>query len=505
MLTSSGDEPAPTGGGRAAGTRPLPAELALGPYGQVGSLVLATARALGAEDRDRPPGGSVLRRIAAGLAAPREERAALRPDQAGLVDADAIAEFTTGQYPPRRYPAVVIGSPHGAAAHLAVALRVPWLPAAFDVSVRSDGPAPSGTGARADNPPGSDGTVGSDGTTGSDGGRGSYGERGSDSTWRFGGAGAGGAGAGGAGAGGAADGGVPALLAVGVAAAEALLASNPQLSVRQVHDPAISTPGAITLFLRWRALPAAYQQFMADQLVPGAPILLVRDTSTAPALVGPGRFGFQYGGPDDDLPSLPGTWVHGETAYGVNGGFAESLRAFAADRDHPLHRIMFGRPEALSAAVADVYRRWLRSAGKTGNRLVIECGRLLDPAQVIRAGLVPFWLPAPLHHAVSETAWWLAGSEPFSQIEVLIEPPGTSAPSLASLAQFEAVARFATRQGRVDVATARAYPYGTVSARHASRVLKTHPYDLPAPPELPTSTAVSWLSDSAETADLMIC
>ncbi|GAA5183268.1 hypothetical protein GCM10023322_22150 [Rugosimonospora acidiphila] len=441
MVTFSGDEPVPAGA-RAARTRPLPAEQALGPYGQVGSLVLATARGLGAEDRGQPPGGSVLRRIAAGLAAPVAERAALHPTETGLIDADAIAEFATGQYPRQQFPAVVIGSPHGAAAHLAVALRVPWLPAAFDVTVQAAEPA---------------------------------------------------------------EGGVPALLSGGSLVAEAVLSSNPELSVRQVHDPATATPGTITLFLRWRALPAAYEEFLTEQLASGASILLVRDTSTAPALVGPGRFGFQYGGPDDDLPSLPGTWVHGETAYGVNGAFAEALRVFATGHGHPLRRIMFGRPEALSAAVADVYRRWLRSAGKTGNRLVIECGRLIDPAQVVRAGLVPFWLPAPRRHTVAETAWWLAGSEPFTQIEVLIEPPGTSAPTLASLAQFEAVARFATRQGRVDTATARAYPYGTISARHASRVLKAHPYDLPVPPELPTGTAVRWLADSAETDDLMIC
>jgi len=451
VLTSPGEDPAPSGT-RDSGARPLPAEQALGPYGQVGSLVLATAQALGGGQERLPSVGgvSMLRRLAGGRAAPREERTTLRPAQTGLIDADAIARFTTSQYPQERFPAVVVGSPHGAAAHLAVALRVPWLPAAFDVTVQS--------------PESTDG-----------------------------------------GSAGSASEAISELLASGARVAEAVLARNPELSVRQVHDPTTAVPGALTLFLRWRRMPAAYHEFLVQRLAPGGPVLLVRDTSTAPALVGPDRFGFQYGGPEDDLPSLPGTWVHGETAYGVTGGFAETLRVWAEERCHPLRRIMFGRPEALSAAVADVYRRWLRSAGKTGNRLVVECGRLLDPGQVVRAGLVPFWLPTPRHHTVAETAWWLAGSEPFSQIEVIIEPPGTSTPNLASLAQFEAVARFATRQGRVDTAAARAYPYGSVSARHATRVLRAHPYDLPAPPELPTSTAVRWLIDSQETNDLMIC
>ncbi len=114
MLTSSGEDP-PTAT-RDAGTRPLPAEQAIGPYGQVGSLVLATARALGGHERDPAVGGgSMLRRLTNGLAAPREERTTLRPAQAGLIDANAIARFTTAQYPHERFPAVVVGSPHGAA------------------------------------------------------------------------------------------------------------------------------------------------------------------------------------------------------------------------------------------------------------------------------------------------------------------------------------------------------------------------------------------------------
>src|SRR5262249_5615060 len=156
-----------------------------------------------------------------------------------------------------------VGSPHGAAAHLAVALRVPWLPAAFDVTVQAPEPPADGSGPAGEA--------------------------------------------------------IPGLLASGARVAEAVLARNHELSVRQVHDPTPAVPGILTLFLRWRRMPAAYHEFLVQRLAPGAPVLLVRDTSTAPALVGPDRFGFQYGGPEDDLPSLPGTWVHGETAYGVAG------------------------------------------------------------------------------------------------------------------------------------------------------------------------------------------
>ena len=46
-----------------------------------------------------------------------------------------MARWFVDQYPRRALPGVVLGSPHGAAAHLAVALGVPWLPAGFEMTV----------------------------------------------------------------------------------------------------------------------------------------------------------------------------------------------------------------------------------------------------------------------------------------------------------------------------------------------------------------------------------
>lgn len=44
------------------------------------------------------------------------------------VNTAAIAEWLTGLYPARRYPAVMIGSSNGALMHIGAALGVPWLP-----------------------------------------------------------------------------------------------------------------------------------------------------------------------------------------------------------------------------------------------------------------------------------------------------------------------------------------------------------------------------------------
>ena len=70
----------------------------------------------------------------------------------------------------------------------------------------------------------------------------------------------------------------------------------------------------------------------------------------------------------------------------------------------------------------------LQSAGKTGNRAVVECGRLLDPYHVLRAGMVPYWCESATIASVDAAERWLVGSRPFSVVEVLPEqPPDTMA------------------------------------------------------------------------------
>jgi hypothetical protein len=52
-----------------------------------------------------------------------EARAAAVPDSAiDQIDAEAVAGWLSGRYPEPVYPAVVLGSPHGSAVHLAAAL-----------------------------------------------------------------------------------------------------------------------------------------------------------------------------------------------------------------------------------------------------------------------------------------------------------------------------------------------------------------------------------------------
>ncbi|WBB82315.1 hypothetical protein O7606_07280 [Micromonospora sp. WMMD882] len=441
-------------------------------------LVAATARALrGADCADlshpstagRFPGApEPVRRAAVVRAA---GRVALSVDQAAAVDAERVAGWLVDQYPAAgRFPGAVLGSAHGSAAHLAVALGVPWLPAGFEVTAHwNDGAV--------DRP-----------------------DRARDH---------------------------------GAALAGRLLRGNDDVHVRQVHCPA--TRGAlagatVSLAVRWRRVPAAYARFLADRLDPGAPVLLLRDARTWPVGDAGGGHSFQVGCPASGLdpvdfhPDAPalrqvlrcaggdsGRWDPPQVSVprapaenGVESGFEVSLRDWAVRRGHPVRRVLVPRPEVLSAATADLYRGWLRAAGKTGDRLVVECGRLLDPWQVVRAGLVPYWCENATRRSVSAAEWWLAGSEPFSSVDVLPEPPGVPSPAWAGLPQWLAVAAFGRRRRALDRVAARGYPVTSVPTRRATEVLRGQAYDLPAPPPLPVDVALAALRASGTGQGLLV-
>lgn len=441
-------------------------------------LLAATARALRGADcadlRYQPllarlrAAPKPLRRLAVARAA---ARTALATGAAGTVDAERVARWIVAHYRPRWYAGVVLGSPHGAGAHLATALGVPWLPSGFETMVHW----PQGC---VDDP--------------------------------------------------------AAALAHGRAPVAALLAANPGVRVRQVHDPVtrgVLAGSTISLTVRWSHLPEAYRRFLRTRLVPGAPILLLADGRTWPAVeVGDGHT-FQVSGPasglapEDFRPGSralrqllrsvgadPARWNRPDAGaeeqiaeHGVDPGFEAALRSWATRAGSTLHRVSYARPDALSAATADVYRRWLRGAGKSGDRCVVECGRLLDPWQVVRAGLVPYWCENANRDSVTGAEWWLAGSDPFTSVDVLPEPPGMQSPVVAGLRQWLAVASFGRLRRCVDRVAARAYPIGPVPTRHATQVLRNQPYDLPSPPPLQLPDVLSTLRDSGMPAGLAIC
>lgn len=397
-------------------------------------------------------------------------RTALSGEQVAGLDAERVARWMVEHYPPRDYPGVVLGSPHGAAVHLAAAMKVPWLPAGFDVAVHWPGGA-------VDSPAGA--------------------------------------------------------LAFGARVAGAVIRANPGVRVRQVHDPAgrgVLAGSMLSLVLRWHRLPRAYREFLGTRLAPGAPVLLLREVRPWPVLEAGGGHSFQLGTPASGLEpgdfrpdsallgqllrgaggdgaswDAPDSGRPGYAEHGVETGFETSLLDWARAAGNPVHRVLFPEPELLSAAAADVYRGWLRGAGKSGDRCVVECGRLLDPWQVIRAGLVPYWCENATRRSVTGAEWWLAGSRPFSSLDVLPEPPGIRSPAFAGLPQWLAVASFGRRRRALDRVAARGYPVASVATRHATEVLRNQPYDLPVPTPLRAEEVLAGLRDSGAPEGLRVC
>ncbi len=408
----------------------------------------------------RPPGGGGL----------------LEPDCAAQIDADAVAAWVVSHFedmPADRYAGAVIGSPHASAVHLALTLGVPWLPATFDVAVRAAVSA-------ADEP--------------------------------------------------------EEMIEQGRRVATAVAAANPNVTVRQIHDPVHHRGDAdpsVLLRVGWLRLPRAYRDFLTRRLDADAPVIAVRDVGRWLVVHSGDRCSFQLGSRGGGLDALDyyqggdrlsmalratghrmervldlvnglHGYEDGEGEYAMEPAFVDDLRWSTKADGRRLRQLLYRRPEVLSGAVADLYRRWLRSAGRTGNRLVVECGHLFEPWQVLRAGLVPYWCEHPLVEDVAALEWWLAGSGTFNSIDVLAEPPGMSLPDTAYLAQWASAAAFASRRGVVDPRCARSYPLGGLPAGHANSVLAQHPYDLPYLPTLAPDATLDEMASVGETSGLLV-
>jgi hypothetical protein len=382
------------------------------------------------------------------------------------IDADAVAAWIVEHYPAATYPAIVLGSPHGSAVHLAAACGAAWLPTTFPVTA----PWPGG----------------------------------SVVDW-------------------------PAAKAWGTALAERILARNPGITIRQVHDPVLrgSLCGAtVSMQIRWRTLPPAYREFLRSRLPAGGASLLVRDLRDWPVSAGPPGYSFQVGTPTSGWTSenyrpdsvalmkllrnlgaegLPVRFTGTSRQYAEISGepaIEPELRQIAAETGSAGHRVLFRDPHMFSGAVADLYRAWLRPAA--GRRAVVGSGRMTDPWRAVYEEMVPYWCESSSRPATDAAELWLAGSEPFEAIDVLPDPPGTLHDATTTLAHWRAVAAFAQREGAVDALLAGRYPVLPTAAGRATRRLRT----AGAPPRraelLPMHEAVRWLTVNGPALGLLV-
>ncbi len=378
---------------------------------------------------------------------------ALPYEAAGAIDAEAVADWIVGHYPEPSRPAVVLGSAHGAAVHLAAALGAAWLPSGFRVTFdRPDGDA----------------------------------------------------------------GDPAAAMAWGQRLAERIVQRNPEVTVRQVHDPLQRGPLAaatVTLHLRWRALPRAYRELLRDRIPLGGAALLFRDLRTWPVVIRSRHFGFQVGSPAGgwsaaDYARLPGARLPNEQRrYAEIAGepaFGADLTRFAAGIGLPVHRALYDTPATLSVCVADLFRHWLRAAGAGGDESVVASGRLVDPWRALAAGLVPYWCETAARSDVEAAEWWLAGSEPFDGVTVLPDAPGLVSGPAATLAHWRSLTLFGRRRREIDRQLAARYPALPLAASHATRVLAAAAREPGTPPPLTMLRALRGLRRSEAGSGMLV-
>jgi hypothetical protein len=328
------------------------------------------------------------------------------PEVLGDVDMERIAASFADAYPGDRYPALFIGSSNGALTHLAAAMQAPWLPGTVLVPVAR-----------------------------------------------------------------VADAGRPDLaLEFGRSVAPRLLDANPDIVLHQMHDDAqdeIMVARMTYLRPKWTRLPAAYREFIARRLAPGAPVFVVDDASTWPVVRVSERHVFQTGGrggltPEEYLerphaPTPDGTSPEAE--WGADPGFTASALEWAESAGHPVIRLRYDGPQEAADPVARTMRTWTRERGGAGDRLLVPSFVLGDPWRTIELGDVPFWTFFPVQPALDALRTHLATVEPYAAVDILLFEHGADSPGVARPEEWAQVVQEAGTEPRLLALRPDAFPH----------------------------------------------
>jgi hypothetical protein len=306
----------------------------------------------------------------------------------GDVDMAAVAAWLAGTYPRRRYPAALIGSSNGALTHLAAAMQAPWLPGTVLVPVSRTGDP----------------------------------QRPADA------------------------------LRFGQQVARELLDRNRDIVLHHMHDQVQDElmVARMTYFrLKWRALPTAYAQFLADSLIPGAPVVLIEDRSTWPVRRIADRHLFQSGAqgglmPDDylKLPHTPQADDEAaEAEWGADPQFTAAVADWCSAHGHPMVRVTFRGPQAPAHAVATTVRSWYAARDEPADRLLVPSFVLGDPWRTINTATVPFWTFFSVQAALRAFESHLENTAGYRIVDILQFQHGVRSAGIATPEEWAAVAR----------------------------------------------------------------
>jgi hypothetical protein len=320
---------------------------------------------------------------------------AVPPEDLADVDLEAVAGFVAGQYPRRRYPAVLVGAANGGLTHAAAACQVPFLPATVLVPVRW-----------ADNRP----------------------DR-PDRALRW-----------------------------GSRAAGALLDANPGVELHHMHDgnqDALMVSQMAYFRCKWATLPASYRTFLDGGLQPGGTVVLVRGRTRWPVTRVGDRHVFQngaYGGLEPgDYARAPHAPVPDETApeaeWGTGPAFEQAVRDWALATGHPVVELGADDPQDLGLRVATMLLARRREAGVERPRLLVDQFISSQPWHALRTGAVPLWTVFPVRRCLEAAERWVATNGPFARVDVALFNHGARSRGLAPVTRWQGLATAGDRPG----------------------------------------------------------
>jgi len=251
------------------------------------------------------------------------------------LDPGSLPRWCITQYPQRRYPAILVGAPNGAVAHLAALLQAPFLTSSFLLAFRH--------------------RIDPDDI-------GSY--------HRF-----------------------------GEEVAERLLEDGDFEAINHydpLHDRSL-IKYADLLRLRLIRLPQAYRDFIASYLAPNGKLILINCSYPWSQYRLGERSFFQVGGlggvePGEFLKrwslDLP-LEERPESEWGCPEGLAEEVRHIARERGIELLELKLDHPERYSLLA---YRAYL-AAGAREEELMLDCFTYISPHTNVTTGVPALWLP----------------------------------------------------------------------------------------------------------------
>lgn len=348
---------------------------------------------------------------------------AVPPESLSALRMDELCAWLAGHY--QRHapvPAVLVGSAGGAIVHLAAAIGAPWLPQTVLIPVRQPARDPDDA---------------------------------------------------------------EAALEDARPAAEALLSANPDVVLHHMHDPVqdrLMLRGMMYFRVKQRRIGPAYETFLRDVLPPGGLLVTVECEHDWPTTrVGP-RHLFQFGGSGglepDELFAGSGRiaaylehqgaavrrWTppppdghRPEAEWGFAPEMLEDARAVARRHGWRLWRLRYRGVMGLSAAVADLYRRWHAARGLAADRLLAESFILVEPYWALRAGAVPYWMAFNTEVSAEGLEGYLAERE-FAEIALMLFSNGVEAVGQAPVERWRAILARAGRRGRFAGTDPRRFP-----------------------------------------------